>query len=63
VRFEHVQDVLEQGNALGSQHRAGGYQGGQPPVSAHDRACLLADVDEVGQPVPGGGSEGILGPG
>jgi hypothetical protein len=38
-------------------------QGRQPRVTPHDRARLIADVEEVGEPVTGRRRENILGPG
>jgi hypothetical protein len=53
VGGERFQDVLEEDEAVGAEHGAGGEQRRQPRVAPHDRACLLVDVEQVGEPVAG----------
>ena len=60
VRGQRFQDVLEQDEAVGAEHGPGDEQGRQPRVTPHDRACLLADGEEVGEPVAGRRREDIL---
>jgi pimeloyl-ACP methyl ester carboxylesterase len=55
-----LQDVLEQDEAVGAEHGPGGEQGRQPRMAPHDRARLVAEVEEVGEPVTGRRREDVL---
>ena len=51
MRGEHVEDMLEHGETVGTEYGPGDDQGGQPRMAPQDGAGLLADADEIGQPV------------
>ena len=57
VRGERFQDMLEEDEAIRPGRGPGDEHGRQPRVAPHDRARLLADGEEVGEPVTGRGGE------
>nr|WP_234995858.1 hypothetical protein [Streptoalloteichus hindustanus] len=57
---EDVEDVFEQRHAVRPEGRPGDDQGGQPRVPQHDQPGLVADRDEVGDPVAVARAEVVL---
>jgi len=60
---ERFQDMLKQDEPVRPENGPGDQQRRQPAVASHDPARLLADAEQVGEPVTGWRSEVVLGGG